>query len=72
MPVAKKPTRLNDTTNSMAVHQLAYSAIANLRNRKWRRDDVEAWLQGISEPTQQQVRDKMNEVLGLQAPNEAG
>lgn len=56
---------MNDTSNSMAIHQLAHSAIANLRNRKWRRDDVEAWLQGMDEPTQKQVRDKMNEVLGL-------
>lgn len=44
---------------------LAHSAIANLRSRKWRRDDVEEWLQGIKEPTQQKVRDKMNEVLGF-------
>lgn len=63
---------LNDTSNSMAIHQLAYSAIANIKSRKWRRADVEEWLKDIKEPTQQAVRDKMNEVLGLQAPNEAG
>lgn len=68
MSAAEKPARLNDTSNSMAIHMLAHSAIANLRNRKWQRDDVEAWLKGIAEPLQQQVRDKMNEVLGLQAP----
>lgn len=65
MSVAEKPARLNDTSNSMAVHVLAHSAIANLKSRKWRLDDVEAWLQGIAEPTQQKVRDKMNEVLLL-------
>lgn len=56
---------MNDTTNSMAVHVLAHSAIANLRNRKWRRADVDMWLNDIKEPTQQKVRDKINEVLGL-------
>lgn len=65
MSVTKKPVRLNDTSNSMAVHVLAYAAIANLKSRKWRRDDAEAWLQGIAEPTQQKIRDKMNEVLLL-------
>lgn len=65
MSAAENNVRVNDTTNSMAIHMLAYSAIANLKNRKWRRADVEEWLAGIEEPTQQQVRDKMNEVLGL-------
>lgn len=65
MSVSEKPARLNDTSNSMAVNVLAHSAIANLKSRKWRRDDAEAWLQGMDEPTQQAVRDKMNEVLLL-------
>jgi hypothetical protein len=59
---------INDTSNSMATHQLAYSAIANLKSRKWRRADVDEWLKGIKEPTQQKVRDKMNEVLKLTKP----
>lgn len=54
---------MNDTTNSMAIHSLAYAAIANLKAKRWRRADVEEWLQGIKEPTQQQVRDKLNEIL---------
>lgn len=65
MSVAEKPTRLNDTSNSMAVHVLAHSAIANLKSRKWGRDEVEAWLQGIAEPTQHKVRNKMNEIREL-------
>lgn len=54
---------MNDTSNSMAIHVIAYAAIANLKAKRWRRDDVEAWLQGIEEPTQQAVRDKLNEGL---------
>lgn len=56
---------MNDTSNSMAIHVIAYGAIANLKAKRWRRADVEEWLQGIEEPTQQAVRDKLNEVLFL-------
>lgn len=63
LSAAENHVRVNDTSNSMAIHSLAYAAIANLKAKRWRRDDVEAWLQGMEEPTQQQVRDKLNEVL---------
>jgi hypothetical protein len=56
---------INDTSNSMAIHVIAYAAIANLKAKRWRRVDAEEWLQGIEEPTQQEVRDKLNEVLKL-------
>lgn len=54
---------MNDTSNSMAIHVIAYAAIANLKARRWRRADVEDWLKSIEKPTQQQVRDKLNEIL---------
>ncbi len=63
LSVAENHVRVNDTSNSMAIHVIAYAAIANLKAKRWRRDDVEAWLQGIEEPTQQAVRDKLNEIL---------
>lgn len=63
LSASENNVRVNDTSNSMAVHVLAYAAIANLKAKRWRRDDVEAWLQGMSEPLQQQVRDKLNEIL---------
>lgn len=63
LSVTENHVRVNDTSNSMAIHVIAYAAIANLKAKRWRRDDVEAWLQGIEEPTQQAVRDKMNEIL---------
>ena len=57
---------MNDTSNSMAIHVISYGAIANLKAKRWRRADVEEWLQGMSEPLQQQaVRDKLNEGLLL-------
>lgn len=65
MSVAENHVRVNDTTESMAIHVIAYAAIANLKAKRWRRVDVEEWLKSIKDPTQQQVRDKMNEVLGL-------
>lgn len=65
LSAAENHVRVNDTSNSMAIHVIAYGAIANLKAKRWRRDDVEAWLQGIEEPTQQAVRDKLNEVLLL-------
>lgn len=63
LSAAENHVRVNDTSNSMAIHVIAYAAIANLKAKRWRRDDVEAWLQGIEEPTQQAVRDKLNEGL---------
>lgn len=65
LSAAENHVRVNDTTDSMAIHVIAYAAIANLKAKRWRRADVEEWLQGIKEPTQQQVRDKLNEVLLL-------
>ena len=53
----------------MAIHVIAYAAIANLKAKRWRRADVEEWLQGIEEPTQQAVRDKLNEVLRYNLPS---
>lgn len=63
MSVAEKPTRLNDTSNSMAVHVIAHLAIANLKSHKWQREEVEAWLLGMDAETEQAVRDKMNTIL---------
>jgi hypothetical protein len=54
---------INEKLDSMAVHVLAHLAIKNLHRRVWTRDDVESWLLGMDGETQQQVRDKMNEVL---------
>lgn len=54
---------MNDTSNSMAVHVLAHLALKNLKCWVWTRDDVERWLRGMDDETQQAVRDKMNEVL---------
>lgn len=63
LSAAENHVRVNDTSNSMAIHSIAYAAIANLKAKRWRRDDVEAWLQDMSEPLQQAVRDKLNEGL---------
>jgi hypothetical protein len=54
---------LNEKRESMAVHVLSHLAIKNLKRWVWTREEVEAWLLGMDEETQQQVRDKMNEVL---------
>jgi predicted aldo/keto reductase-like oxidoreductase len=54
---------INDKQDSMAVHVLAHLAIKNLKRWVWSHDDVESWLLGMDRETQQQVRDKMNEVL---------
>lgn len=68
LSAAENHVRVNDTSNSMAIHSLAYAAIANLKAKRWRRADVEEWLKGIKEPTQQKVRDKLNEVLRYNLP----
>jgi predicted aldo/keto reductase-like oxidoreductase len=54
---------VNELQNSMAVHVLAHLAIKNLKRWVWTREEVESWLLGMDRETQQQVRDKMNEVL---------
>lgn len=54
---------VNEKRDSMAVHVLAHLAIKNLKRWVWTREEVETWLLGMDEETQQAVRDKMNEVL---------
>ena len=50
----------------MAVHVLAHLAIKNLKNRVWEEEDVEHWLQDMSDILQQSVTDKINDVLTTQ------
>lgn len=64
LSAAEKHVLVNDTSNSMAIHMLAYAAIANLKAKRWRREDVEQWLQGMDSETQQAVRDTLNTILG--------
>jgi len=54
---------INELKDSMAVHVLVHLAIKNLKRWVWAREDVESWLLGMDAETQQEVRDKMNDVL---------
>lgn len=59
-----------DPPGSMAVHVLVACGLRNLRNRVWRRDDVQQWLYGMDDATREAVRAGINEALGLAKKSE--